>query len=114
MKYRKLVLAAALAMLFTLATPAAELQGYLMDKMCAQKSSTPEAAAKHDRNCLIGCARNGYGVLTSDGKFIPFDKEGNRKAAELLKGSDKKDNFKVDVTGEEQGGVLKVKTLKLA
>jgi len=56
---------------------------------------------------------SGYGILTSDKKFIKFDAAGDGKITEALKASDKKDHLRVDVSGEVKGDTLEV-TLRQA
>ncbi len=93
--------------------------GYLVDKMCGSgivKKGPAEAmlkAAKHTRECALepGCAESGYGVVT-DGKFVKFDENGDKKAKELLTKSTLKDHILVEVSGNMQGDVLTVGALK--
>jgi hypothetical protein len=91
--------------------------GYLVDKACSQELAAKgtQALAQHDRSCSLmdACAQSGYGVVTGDGKFVPFDAAGNKKAIAAIKAAKKDDDFKVTVTGEQQGPVLKVASLKL-
>ncbi len=97
---------------------AAEVQGVLLDRMCSAKiaaAKDQKAAKAHGLDCLLmpDCAKAGYGVLTADGKFITLDAAGNQKALAALKASKKKDDFKVQVTGEPSGDAIKVSSLKI-
>lgn len=96
---------------------AADVQGVLMDKMCSAKavSGGQKAAAAHDRDCAMApaCEKSGYGVYTSDNKWLDFDTAGNQKAVAALKASKKTDNLKVTVKGEVNGSTIKVASLKL-
>jgi hypothetical protein len=96
---------------------AAEIQGVLMDKMCSMKAMKEgqQAAQMHTRDCALmpDCQKSGYGVFTADGRFISLDGAGNAKALAALKASNKKDDLKVQVTGEIQGETIKVASLKL-
>ena len=107
----------ALVMVFAATAPAAELEGFLVDKMCSAKVAKggQKAAAMHTKDCALmpPCEESGYGVVTSDNKFIMFDKAGNEKAVAALKATDKKDNLKVHVTGDVNGSNVKVSNLKL-
>lgn len=100
------------------AVSAAQVQGILITRMCAMKAAKggPDAAAKHERTCNLkeNCAKTGFGVLTSDNKFLSFDDAGNAKALQALQESTKKDDMQVTITGEVQGDTIKVATLKLA
>jgi glutamate synthase domain-containing protein 2 len=96
---------------------AEEVNGILMTTMCAAGASKggQDAAMKHERTCNLkpNCAKTGFGVVTSDNKFIGFDDAGNDIARKALEASTKKDDMKVVVTGEMDGGKLKVASLKL-
>jgi hypothetical protein len=83
----------------------------LIDKNCSRKeAANPDA---HPRNCALNCASSGYGILTSDGKFLKFDKAGDEQSLKLLKASNKKDHLRVTVDGEEHGDTIAVKSIKM-
>jgi hypothetical protein len=107
---------ASLTMLAGLAA-AAQVNGVLMDKMCSMKAvkDGQTAATAHTRECALmpPCQKSGYGVYTTDNKFLTFDDAGNAKALTALNASKKKDNLKVRVTGDVQGDTIKVANLKL-
>jgi hypothetical protein len=96
---------------------AAEVEGTLMDKMCSMKAAKEgqKAAAMHIRQCAMmpDCEKSGYGVFTTDNRFLAFDAAGNEQAANALKASQKKHNLKVRVSGEVDGDTIKVASLKL-
>ncbi len=84
----------------------------LIDHMCVAKmGKTPD---KHPTSCLLKCAASGYGILTSNGKWLALDKAGNEKALEALKATKKKDHIRVNVTGEQTGETIAVSSLALA
>ena len=100
-----------------LASPA-EVQGILLDRMCSAKivaAKDQTAAQAHTRDCdlMDDCVKAGYGVFTAGGKFITFDPAGNQKAQQALKVSPKKDNIRVQVTGEQSGDSMKVTAIKV-
>ena len=99
------------------ALSAAEVEGVLMDKMCSMKAvkEGQKAAAMHTRQCAMmpDCEKSGYGVFTTDNKYLVFDAAGNEQAATALKSSKKKDNLKVKVSGEVTGDTIKVARLAL-
>ena len=108
----------ALGALLASAAPAAEVEGFLIDKMCSMKvvKEGQTAAAWHNtKDCALmpDCGKSGYGVYTADGKFLTFDSAGNEKAEKALKASKKKDNLKVKVSGDVNGDTLQVASLKL-
>jgi hypothetical protein len=73
-------------------------------------------AYTHTRQALLtpSAQKSGYGIFTYDDlKFLTFDAAGNAKAIALIQGSKKEDDFRIEVTGELQGGTLKVSALKL-
>jgi hypothetical protein len=97
---------------------AAEVQGILLDRMCSTKivqNKDQKAAQAHTRECglMPDCVSAGYGVLTADGKFVTLDAAGNAKAQAALKASKKKDNIKVQVTGDQTGDAMKVSAVKI-
>jgi hypothetical protein len=95
---------------------AAEFEGILMDKACSASAvkGGEKVALAHTRDCALmpDCVKSGYGIFMND-KFIPFDATGNKQALAALKVSNKPDNLRVKVTGEQSGNLLKVKGLKL-
>ena len=108
MMKRLLGLGAATAVFSTLLL-AGSWSGILMDTTCKAMQSPQE----HTRKCALHCADGGFGLVTSDGKFVKFDKTGDQKALALLKASKKDDNLKATVTGTLEGGTLKVETVTL-
>lgn len=82
----------------------------LIDSMCAKKVKDNPAA--HTRDCALSCAGSGFGVLTKDGQFLKFDKKGSDEAQKMLKASNKKDNLKVTVDGDQNGNEIVVKSIK--
>lgn len=83
----------------------------VIDTNCLEKvKADPD---KHPRSCALQCAKSGYGLLTSDGKYLKFDAAGNEKALAALKASDKADHLRANVTGERDGDTIKVSSLTL-
>ena len=128
--FKRNVYCLGLACLFLSTASAAEIKGVLLDKDCSSKaeerisSGTGDAPAleggmlaaeAHTLECLRApaCQKSGYGVYTSDEKFLLFDAAGNRKAIEALKLSKKLSDIRVVVTGQVEGDTIKVTTLKL-
>src|SRR6516164_5092874 len=99
------------------ALSAAEVEGVLMDKMCSMKAAKEgqKAAAMHTRQCAMmpDCEKSGYGVFTTDNRFLAFDAAGSEQAVSALKASQKKDNLKVKVSGDIEGDSIRVASLKL-
>ena len=115
-KHIRLLLPAALL----LAAPmlhAEMVEGILMDKMCSGMVAEKGfgAAKMHTKECALmpNCAASGYGVVTEDGKFLKFDASGDKKAAEALKATSKKDNITVSVDGKVSGDTITVQSLKI-
>ncbi|MGB6941465.1 MAG: hypothetical protein WBE37_03560 [Bryobacteraceae bacterium] len=126
MSVRLSLCASALLASFAAVASAAQIQGILIDQLCSSKAevrivSGPRlvggmiVAEAETRECALkpACQRSGYGVFTYDNKFLKFDPAGNRKALAALKASKKEDDLKVEVTGEVQGDMIKVASLKL-
>jgi hypothetical protein len=112
---------------FAMAAHAEDVKGILMDQMCSGKADLRISGATgllvggrivaeaHTRECLLmpECQKSGYGVYTSDNKFLKFDEAGNRKALAAVKASSKLDGFEVEITGEVKGDTIKVVSLKV-
>ncbi len=83
----------------------------IVDANCSAKvKDNPDA---HTRDCAMQCAKSGFGILTADGTFLKFDSYGNDQAAAALKASQAKDHLRATVTGERDGNMIKVKSLKM-
>lgn len=78
--------------------------GTLADAAC--KAATPEAA------CSVSSSTQSYGIVSGDGKFMPFDASSNQKVNAELK--DATGNPGIEVKGEMQGNELKVTEIRLA
>ncbi len=85
----------------------------LVDNMCATKSEIKADPGSHPRACALQCSKAGYGVMTTDGKFLKFDAAGNAKALELLKSTNEGDHLKVKVSGQQDGDQIKVAAISL-
>jgi hypothetical protein len=98
-----------IAILFTGAAFAADTwSGTLVDVMCKGKD-----LAGHTRQCAVGCAKGGFGLVLPDGKFLKFDETGNSKALATLKASSKEKDLKTRVTGTMDGDVIKVESIEI-
>jgi hypothetical protein len=127
---RWLFLASAISA-FAAAAPAADIKsdtkgdikGILMDQKCSGTADLRISgstgtlvggrivAEAHTKQCALmpECEKSGYGVYTSDNKFLKFDEAGNRKAVAALKASTKLDDFEVEVTGEVKDDTIKLR-----
>jgi len=83
----------------------------VVDSNCSKKvADNPDT---HTRACALKCESSGYGIITSDKKFLKFDAEGNKQIVAALKASTKKDHLRADVTGEVEGDSIKVTSVTL-
>lgn len=82
--------------------------GTLVDVMCKGKD-----LSNHTRQCAIGCAKGGYGLVLADGKFYKLNEVGNAKALAALKSSSKEKDLKAKVSGTLDGEVIQVETVQL-
>ena len=82
--------------------------GTLVDVMCKGKD-----LAGHTTKCALGCAKSGFAVVLSDGKFLKLDEGGNGKALAALKATDKEKDLKVRVSGKLDGETIQVDSLAL-
>jgi hypothetical protein len=117
MSFRRIISSLGLVLAFACIAPAADVEGVLMDKACSAKAvkEGQKAATMHTRECALmpPCKASGYGVFTSDNRYLTFDSAGNEKAVAALEKTDKKDNLKVEVSGEIDGDTIKVESLRL-
>jgi|ERR1700683_409344 hypothetical protein len=105
---KRLAVIAAAASMLSVAAFAETVTGTLVDVMCKDKD-----VASHTKQCALGCAKSGFGVVTSEGKFIKFDEAGNAKALAALKSTDKDKDLKAKVEGSMDGDVLQVTSLQI-
>jgi hypothetical protein len=96
---------------------AADIDGILVDRHCAPKIAKggQKAAQAHTQECSLmpDCVAAGYAVFTADNKLINLDAAGNKTAEAALRASQKKNDLRVQVSGEVTGDSIKVATLKL-
>jgi hypothetical protein len=86
----------------------------LIDQMCAQKEKVKAHPENHPTGCLIKCSGSGYGVMTSSGNYLKLDEAGNQKALAALKATKKENDIRVNVSGQKEGDMIKVASLKIA
>ena len=125
--FLRLLIVVGLPCCLAIPAPAEEVKGILMDQMCSGKADLRISGATgtlvggrivaeaHTKECLLmpECQKSGYGIYTSDNKFLKFDEAGNRKALAAIRASSKLDDFEVEVAGEVKGDSIKVVSLKL-
>lgn len=100
-----------LAVTFCLAAASAfagTWSGTVVDVMCKGKD-----VANHTKECALGCAKSGYGLVTSDGRFYKFDESGNAKALAAIKKTSKEKDLKGTVNGTMDGDMIKVESVEL-
>lgn len=112
---------------FMMAAGEQEIKGVLMDQKCSGTADLHISGATgglvggrivaeaHTRQCLMmpECEKSGYGVYTSDNKFLKFDEAGSRKALAAIKATPRIDDMEVEVTGQVKDDTIKVATLKI-
>jgi len=83
----------------------------VVDVNCSKKvAADPDS---HTRACALKCQESGFGIVTKDKQFLKLDANGNAQIVAALKASDKKNHLRADVTGEVQGDMVKVSSVKL-
>jgi hypothetical protein len=82
--------------------------GTLVDVMCKGKD-----VASHTRQCALSCAKGGYGLVLSDGKFVKLNEAGNAITLSKLKSSTKDKDLKAKVSGTLDGDVIQVESVEL-
>ena len=83
----------------------------IIDTQCSTKAKADPDS--HTRACALACAKSGFGIVDKDGKYLKFDAKGNAEAIKLLQSTDRKDHLRVNVTGEKQGDIIHVQTVKM-
>jgi hypothetical protein len=83
----------------------------VVDVACSKKVAA--TADTHTKECALACKESGFGIVTADKKFLKFDADGNAKILEQLKGSDKTDHLRVNVSGDVKGDTITVTSVKL-
>jgi len=98
----------------TLAVGEEKFSGNLLDVACAGRmAGNVDKAKAHKKSCALmeNCQKSGFGIVTSDGKLLKFDENGNKQALELLNKTSKESDIVVEVTGTKDGDTLKVSKL---
>lgn len=94
-----------------------EFQGVVVDRNCGDDilKHGRQIILKQRRECSLmkHYVRDGYGIVTDDKHFLRFDDLGNKKAIQLLKNINHKDDLKVIVTGDVDGDTIKVTDMSL-
>lgn len=105
---KRIAMLTAAAALFSAAAFAESFTGTVVDVQCKGKD-----LASHTKKCAVGCAKGGYALVTSDGKFLKFDEKGNAKALTALKATSKENDLKATVDGTLDGDVLQVASISI-
>jgi hypothetical protein len=105
---KKFVILTAAATILSAAAFAETLNGTLVDVMCKDKD-----LAGHTTKCALGCAKSGFGLVTSEGKFVKFDEAGNAKALAALKATKKESDLKAKVEGTVDGDSVQVSSIEI-
>jgi hypothetical protein len=111
---------AAFTFLYAQEKTTVKVSGYLIDNMCASHhindADFKDRVKKHTVSCALmpNCAKSGFAVYTSDGKFYKFDEAGNKTAADLLKDTETKSGLLVAIEGTIEGDTIHVAKLSEA
>ncbi len=105
---KRIAILTAAAAWLSVAAFAETFSGTVVDVACKGKD-----LASHTKKCAVGCAKSGYALVTSDGKFLKFDEAGNAKALAALKATSKDDDLKAKVEGTIDGNVLNVTSISI-
>jgi hypothetical protein len=105
---KRIAMLTAAAALLSASAFAESFTGTVVDVQCKGKD-----LASHTKKCAVGCAKGGYALVTSDGKFLKFDEKGNAQALAALKASSKENDLKAKVDGTMDGDVLQVASISI-
>lgn len=87
--------------------------GWLTDEHCYPVfRSHPQ---DHPRTCMLisKCQASGFGVIQSQGNFLPFDKGATSRVVAMLEATSAPDHIWVNARGHEHAGVLKVTAMEV-
>ena len=82
--------------------------GTVVDVMCKNND-----IASHTKECALGCAKSGFGIVLADGKFIKFDERGNAKALSAIKATKKEKDLRTTVSGTLKDDVIQVESIQI-
>lgn len=83
----------------------------LVDESCHDQVKADADA--HTTSCALKCADSGYGIFTSDGKWLKLDAKGNQAAVAALKKTKKTDHIRANVEGTQKGDTIAVASLSI-
>jgi hypothetical protein len=111
---KKVLLLVAALVAFPLAAQAEVWKNVsLLDTMCSTKEKVAKDPDAHPTSCALQCAKSGYGIVTSEGKYLKFDQAGNDQVLTALKSTKKTDHLRVTVDGDVKGDTIAVKSVSL-
>ena len=92
-----------------------KVTGYIVDNACAELHGTEAEAKNHPNACALmpSCEKSGFAVVSGDKKY-KLDEQGNKLAADALKGAKTKKGLKVDVEGTLEGDTLHTDKLEVS
>ena len=118
-KVSLVAVAVALAAVFAFAQEgekkAVKVTGYVVDNMCAEMHGSEAEAKNHPNACALmpSCEKSGFAVVSGD-KTYKLDEQGNKLAAEALKGAKTQKGLKVNVEGTLEGDTIHTAKLEVA
>lgn len=93
------------------------LHGTLIDMTCWKDRSgdTPTLLREHTKRCLQmpDCIASGYAIVTPDGQVYKMDAASNDSITKWIAATQKDANWRVDVKGRLENGLLDVKKIQL-
>jgi len=93
------------------------LHGTLIDMTCwnDRTGDTATLLREHTKRCLQmpDCIRSGYAVVTADGKVYKMDPASNDSTTKWIAATTKDADFRVDVKGRVENGLLDVTKIQL-
>ena len=81
----------------------------VVDVNCSKKVA--DTADTHTRECALKCAEGGFGIVTSDKKFLSSTLKDQSKSDTALERGTTKDSLRVDVTGDVDGDAIQNRPL---
>jgi hypothetical protein len=112
-------LAALVFLVSTACFATGNFSGYLVDSNCYETMQRNTSHGQTDMNraikyCAPTTKTRSLGLVQQDGKIFRFDSDGNAKAAELVRNTEKQGVYQVALTGSVDKNILRVDSISMA
>ena len=114
-----LQLAAVVLLASTSCLATGNFSGYLVDSNCYETMQRNTSHGQIDMNraikyCAPTTKTRSFGLVQQDGKIFRFESDGNAKAAELVRNTEKQEVYLVALAGAMDKNILTVDSISIA